>query len=206
LILSGAALGICAPGRALLRRGAGPRDRLCLTGSTGLAGAAMAYLRSGRREAAIESRHLDALLNSWKRPQARVPEGCCLGESGLVTSCQDTSDGLKAAIESMSTASGVGFQVDEECLPVRAEVSAVCGHLGLDPTSVIMGDSVDFELVFTVPEGSVAELAATFTGRGLGFTQIGRATSDRSVILRSTGGDVRPLPGKEWRHAPEPSG
>jgi thiamine-monophosphate kinase len=204
LILSGTAIGVCLPGRALLRRGARPGDCLCLTGATGIAGAAMAYLRSGKKSPAIEKDHKNALLRSWKRPQARVLEGWHLGQSGLVTSCQDTSDGLKAAIESVARASKVGFQVDEHNLPVREEVSAVCDHLDLDPMAVIMGDSVDFELVFTVPERDLDELNAVFTASGLTFTPIGRATSDGSVTLHGVAGEVRPLPGKAWRHTPEP--
>jgi thiamine-monophosphate kinase len=203
LILSGTAMGICEPGRALLRRGARPGDFLCLVGATGMAGAAMAYLRSQQESALIEAEHKEALLAAWRRPQAQVLEGWQLGRCGLVTSCQDTSDGLKAAIESIAMASGVGFQVDERCLPVSDEVSAVCRHLDLDPMSVVLGDSVDFALVFTVSPSNFDELGAIFEASALKFTLIGRATSGRSVTLRNASGAMRPLPGQAWRHSPE---
>src|SRR5215475_3305814 len=116
LILSAAALGVCRPGQSLLRRGAKPGDHLFLTGPTGIAGAAMQYLTSDVTLATIDAHFRGRLLAAWKRPQARVREGIYLGNSGLATSCQDTSDGLKAAIESLGDASGVGFRIERECL------------------------------------------------------------------------------------------
>ena len=200
LILSGTALGVCAPGQAILRRGARPGDRLCMTGATGVAGAAMAYLRAENPSRTIESDHRDVLLASWKRPQARIREGVCLGGSGLASSGLDTSDGLKAAIENIAVASGVGFLVDEEAVPVTQEVAAVCGHLELDLMSTIMGDSVDFELVFTVPESDVGSLTGLFAEAGLSFTTIGHATRATDVRLRGADGRTRSLPGAAWRH------
>jgi thiamine-monophosphate kinase len=203
LILAGTALGVCAPGGALLRRGAKPGDHLCMTGATGVAGAAMAYLRTGRTSDEIEREHRDTLLASWKRPRARVKEGVRLGESGFVSSSSDTSDGLKAAIENISAASGIGFQVDENAVPVTQEVAAVCQHLGLDLMSTIMGDSVDFELVFTVTGNCLDALSASFADAGLNFTRIGRAIAGDTVVLRGGDGETRPLPGEAWRHRPE---
>lgn len=203
LILAGTALGVCPPGGALLRRGASPGDLLCMTGATGIAGAAMAYLRKGELSAEIEACHRDTLLASWKRPRARTDAGERLGSSGLATSALDTSDGLKAAIENIAAASGVGFRVEEASIPVTDEVAAVCDHLGLDPMATVMGDSVDFELVFTVPADRIDRLSALFEAAALTFTTIGRATADRTVALYARDGRSRPLPGAAWRHQPE---
>jgi thiamine-monophosphate kinase len=82
-------------------------------------------------------------------------------------------------------------------------VAAVADFLGLDLTSLMMGDSVDFQLVFTVPEGDLDRLRGVFEDEGLVFHVIGRATSDDAVVLRTTTGGLVPLPGDAWRHAPE---
>jgi thiamine-monophosphate kinase len=205
LILSATALGVCRPGGSLLRRGAQPGDVLCITGSTGTAGAAMQYFRSGKRSPDIEAKLRENLLDAWRQPVARVREGICLGDSGLVTACQDTSDGLKATIESISVASGVGFIVNEESLLVPPEVTAVCNFIGLDVLSVVMGDSVDFQLVFTVPERHLGALQHKFAKQGLDMWPIGQATTTKPVVLRSASGTLGPLPGEAWRHAPEMS-
>ncbi|MGW4115088.1 thiamine-phosphate kinase [Actinosynnema sp. NPDC004786] len=201
LILSATALGVCPGGGSLLRAGAKPGDVVCLTAPTGLAGAAMAYLRAGRLDDAIDEQHLSTMLTNWKRPQARVDEGEALRASGVVTSCQDTSDGLKATLESIASASGVGITVREQDLPVPDAVTAVAKHLGLDPMGIVMGDSVDFELVFTVPQNEVDALAER-----LNFYRIGIVEQEREIALARADGTTTPLPGKAWRHVPDEPG
>ncbi len=194
LILSASALGVCRAGGALLRSGAKPGDIVCLTAPTGPAGAAMAYLRGGTPDPVIDSL-LPSLLANWKRPVARIDEGVALGASGMVTSCQDTSDGLKATLLSIAELSGVGIAVDERAIPVPKAVAAVAAHVGVEPLSLVMGDSVDFELVFTVPARRVDDLAGS-----LDFHQIGVVTEKREVVLIGGGGTRTALPGKAWRH------
>jgi thiamine-monophosphate kinase len=203
LILSATALGVCVPGHALYRHGARSGDLVCLTGPTGIAGAAMSYFRAGTTSAEVEDRFRAQLWESWARPQARVAEGMCLGESGLVTSCQDTSDGLKAAVETIAGASGVGMLIDERQVPLAPEVAAVCRHLGVAPAVFQFGDSVDFELVFTLPAKNVVTLRETFVARGLDFCVIGEVVPGSDVVLRRTDDRRTPIPGEAWRHAPD---
>lgn len=201
LILSASALGVCPAGGSLLRSGAEPGDVVCLTAPTGLAGAAMTYLRAAVSDPIIDTQHLATMLVNWKRPVARVEEGLVLSASGVVTSCQDTSDGLKATLESIAYASGAGIAVHEHSLPVPDSVHAVATHLDLDPMSLVMGDSVDFELVFTVPPAEVDALAEHLT-----FHRIGVVTEDEEVVLAHTDGARTELPGKAWRHVPDKVG
>lgn len=203
LILSGTALGVCKPEHALLRRGARPGDRLCITGSTGLAGAAMEYFRFGERTNEIDQRYKEVLLSAWKQPHARVREGIILGASGLASSCQDTSDGLKAAIEAISAASDVGFTINEANVPLAEPVLAVADHLDRSALSIVMGDSVDFELLFTVPEQNLSLLRSAFAEQDLNFYEIGLATANESIVMRKRDGSLRDLPGKSWRHRPD---
>lgn len=201
LILSAAALGVCPGGGSLLRTGAKPGDVVCLTAPTGLAGAAMAYLRADKPDDVIDEQHLATMLANWKRPRARVDEGRTLRASGVVTSCQDTSDGLKATLESIASASGVGVCVQEQDVPIPGAVTAVAEHLDLDPLGIVMGDSVDFELVFTVPPEQVEALAGK-----LDFHRIGVVRRDAGAVLARTDGTTTPLPGRAWRHAPDDPG
>jgi thiamine-monophosphate kinase len=203
LILSATAFGVCLPGHTLYRHGARPGDVLCMTGPTGIAGAAMSYFRSDTTSDVIENRYRERLLSSWTRPSARVREGVCLGDSSMVTSCQDTSDGLKATVESIAAASGVGVTIDEPLLPVAPEVSAVCEFLDIAPLPCVFGDSVDFELVFSVPRDKVTPLAELFAAQHLGFHTVGEVTAGDDVVLRRADGRRVPLPGVAWRHQSE---
>jgi len=182
LILSGSAVGVVELGRSLRRCGARVGDRLCVTGATGLAAAAQKYfgnLDTGATRLAPAKE--ERLLAAWKRPQALIGHGRCLSGSGVATSCQDSSDGLKAGIQSIAAQSGVGFIVEEAALPVADLVAEVSRLSGSAPTEMIMGDSVDFQLIFTVAPGDLAWLKEVFAADGLAFHEIGTATADRRV-------------------------
>ncbi|WP_394614496.1 thiamine-phosphate kinase [Lentzea sp. JNUCC 0626] len=201
LILSASALGTCRLGGTLFRKGAKPGDLVCITAPTGLAGAAMEYARAKRPSQTIDDLHLETLLDSWRSPTARVDEGIVLGESGRVSSCQDTSDGLKATIECIASASGVGITIFEDAVPVPDSVAEVARHLDLDPLGLVFGDSVDFELTFTAPPAAVDQLSGH-----LDLHVIGEVTDTCEVLLRRPGGGHASLPGKAWRHIPEEAG
>lgn len=202
LILSASAVGVVESGASLRRSGARPGDRLCVTGATGVAAAAQKYFGTldadGTRISASKEEHL---LNAWKRPQALVRHGRCLSTSRMVTSCQDSSDGLKAGVQSIAAQSDVGFVVDEDSLPVADLVAEIAELSGTDRTGLILGDSVDFQLVFTVPPEHVPPLRGIFAANDLSFAEIGEATAAREVVLRRKNGEVEDLPGVPWRHS-----
>lgn len=202
LILSASAVGVVESGRSLLRSGARPGDRLCVSGHTGLAAAAQKYF--GRLDVAgtrISANREAEVLAAWKRPRALVEYGRCLSASGAVTSCQDSSDGLKAAVESIATSSDVGFVVDEDALPVADVVAEIAKLADADLTGLMLGDSVDFELVFTVAPADLPALRDALGAKGLDLFEIGAATPARDVVLRRADATIAELPGKAWRHS-----
>src|SRR5918999_983276 len=68
LILSASAVGVVEPGRSLLRSGARPGDRLCVSGYTGIAAAAQRYFGQTNLEGMrIASDKETELLAAWKR-------------------------------------------------------------------------------------------------------------------------------------------
>jgi thiamine-monophosphate kinase len=173
-----------------------------VTGFTGLAATAQKYFGNfdtdGTRISAAKE---ERLLAAWKRPRALVEQGRCLSMSKVVTSCQDSSDGLKAAVQSIAAQSNVGFVVDEDALPVADLVAEIAQLSGVHPTDLILGDSVDFQLVFTVSPGQLPHLRDRFAAHDLSFVEIGTASPSREVVLRRKDGTVEDLPGVAWRHA-----
>lgn len=202
IILSASALGVCAQGAALTRAGAKPGDLLCVTGPCGVLGAAVAYFpqrvaKGWTLPDSVESR----LIEGWRRPRARVAEGRVLSGGRFASSCQDTSDGLKATIEQLAEASGVGFEVQEEHVAIDPSVAAVAKLIGVDDIALAMSASADFQLAFTVPSERVAPCRKAFAGHGLCFDVIGRATvAESGLSLLGRDGEVRPLPGVAWKH------
>jgi thiamine-monophosphate kinase len=88
-------------------------------------------------------------------------------------------------------------------VPLVEPVLAVADHLDKSALSIVMGDSVDFELLFTVPEQNLSLLRSAFAERDLNFYEIGLATASESIVMRKRDGSLHDLPGKAWRHRPD---
>lgn len=84
----------------------------------------------------------------------RVREGGILAASGVATSMMDLSDGLGTDLPRLAAASGLGFRIHEELLPVRPGFT----------TAQAVGDGEDYELLVTFRPGD-RERGGT-TGRG----------------------------------------
>ncbi|MEU5566164.1 thiamine-phosphate kinase [Micromonospora musae] len=201
LILSGSAIGVCAPGKVLTRGGASPGDVLCLTGPCGLLGAAVAYFpKREEKRWCLPMETEERLVNSWKRPVARVAEGRLLASKPFATACQDTSDGLKATIEQIAEASGVGFDVTIGDVPIDSCVTAVADLMGVQRTALAMSASADFQLAFTVRAQDLDPCRDEFFASGLDLHVIGRATDTGRVRAVGPDGAAGSLPGVAWRH------
>jgi thiamine-monophosphate kinase len=202
IILAGTALGICRKGSVLRRMGAQIGDALCITGPCGILGAAVAYFPKREVNAwALSVEAEEVLLQAWKRPRARVAEGLILSQLPIATACQDTSDGLEATIEQLAAASGVGFEVQANGVPLAPAVLAVAELLGVDPLTLAMSASSDFQLAFTVPSEKLDECARRFASSGLDLFVIGRATEPTSgITLVGDDGTRSELPGVAWKH------
>jgi thiamine-monophosphate kinase len=201
IILSGTALGMCSPGEVLLRSGARPGDVLCVSGDVGSAGAAVAAF--GDPEFDPESLSAQArseMIEAWRRPVARIIEGRLLSQEKLASACMDTSDGLRASIMELGRASGVGFVIREDTITITAAVREVADRLSIDPVSLALSASVDFQLAFTVPFAELPRCHATFANRNLDLRVLGEATRDTAISLLRRDGIIVSLPGVPWRH------
>lgn len=199
LYLSGTAMGVIEPGTALLRSGARPGDHLFVSGETGIAEAARRYFEhvaDGGARLTDNAEHV--LGESWRRPHAEVDLGLRLAESGVVTSCQDTSDGLKATIGQIAEASGVGFDIEADNVRVSPLVEQVAAVTGRRVEDLTFGGSVDFRLVFTVDSGTttVPDILERFAG----VIHLGTATAGGDVRLVRRDRSASSLPGEPWRH------
>lgn len=125
-------LGKVKPSRVLTRSGGSPGDLLFVTGRLG---------------------------GSRKRKHwaffPRLEEGRWLAATGAVSAMMDLSDGLAADLPRLASASGCGFEVEFEKLPVtRGETreAACC-------------DGEDYELLFAVPPRRAKSLTMQFAAR-----------------------------------------
>lgn len=183
IYINTAGFGVVRPGLELSATRIRPGDAVLLSGTLGDHGVAVMAERAGFAfETPIESDCaalnglVDALLDA-------VPEVRCLRDP--------TRGGLAAVLNEYAVASNLGFAIEEDAIPVRAEVSGACELLGLDPLNL----ANEGKLVAIVPaEHAAAALAAMRAhplGRDAALIGHARADSQRFVEMRTSFGGVR---------------
>jgi thiamine-monophosphate kinase len=202
LVLSVAVVGEVAPGRALVRSGARPGDRIVVTGELG--GAAGGLVLS-RAEPDVTSVALSApwgraLVEALERPVARVGEAQVLARSGA-TAMMDLSDGFAKDLSRLCEASGVGARVHVEAVPVSGALADGAAALGVDARTLALSGGEDYELLATLPAGSVGDAAARLSEDfGVGLSDVGEITEEPGLVSVDAEGRVSELEPSGWDH------
>lgn len=129
VFISTAGVGVVPEGIALSGDRAQPGDAVILSGHIGDHGVA---IMSSRENLEFET----AVLSDSAALHGLVAAMVAAAGPSLRTMRDPTRGGLAATLNELAHQSGVGFRIDEEAVPVRAEVAAACELLGLDPLYV----------------------------------------------------------------------
>jgi thiamine-monophosphate kinase len=157
-------IGAVRRGRALLRSGARPGDRVFVTGTLG--GAALE--RAQRR------------VRRVARP--RVAAGRTLSGLRSVGACIDVSDGLVADLGHVCRASAVRARIDTARVPLPRGFAAACARAGRDPLRLALAGGEDYELLFTA-RGPLARADALARRLGVAVAEIGRIEAGAPAVL-----------------------
>jgi thiamine-monophosphate kinase len=132
------------------RSGATPGEVVCVTGTLGRTGAALRLFERGADRAEIDDVER---ANDLFRFEPRIAAGRAVALHA--TAMMDSSDGLARSLHQLAEASGCGFAVESDALPVDEAVCEVADdEEEIRERSVFFGE--DFELVFTVAERNLA--------------------------------------------------
>ena len=203
LMITVTVIGRCASGTAVTRAGAGPGDEVWVTGTPGDAAAVLSTIErvlSGNPDPSPEltRRCRDRLI----APEARVREALELTRICRPTAMIDISDGVAADLGHILEASGCGAELEEKSLPVSEYSRSVASSRGLAPEHFFLHGGEDYELLFTMPAGSLDRLLAGLSSRtGTVFTRIGRIT-DRAgaLVLVAADGEKMNIEKKGFDH------
>lgn len=132
------AVGSCK--KPIYRSGAMPGEVVCVTGTLGRSAAALSLFEAGEKERA----------NELFRFEPRIEAGRALGSRA--SAMMDSSDGLARSLHQLAEASGCGFSIEREALPIDESVHKVAD----DPLEAGVFFGEDFELVVTLPEERVS--------------------------------------------------
>lgn len=169
------ASGHVAPADALRRSGARAGDAVCVTGTLGDAGLALALATGEARAAPADARFAEARLT---RPSPRLAAGAAL--AGAASAAIDVSDGLAADLGHVLAASGVGARVELARLPLSPALARSVPRAQAWRLALTAGD--DYELCFTLAPERAAELERLAEAAGCAISAIG--TIERTPGLR----------------------
>jgi thiamine-monophosphate kinase len=179
--------GEVAPGRAVLRSGAHPGDRVVLTGELGGSAAGLRLSATPGKPTELQL----ALVRRHLRPAARVGEGGVLAAHGA-TAMMDVSDGLAIDLSRLARASGAGATVVLGDVPVA-------GGATLDDA---LGGGEDYELLATLPDDAAVDAARTELTEAFGvpLAEIGRIVEGGGLSAVDADGTERTLEPTGWDH------
>lgn len=199
LTISVTLIGVARRRQVLTRSGARAGDELFVTGSVGAARAGLAYLQSlGTHARAPHDPLMEAAIQRYLYPEARVRTGLLVGRSRSANACMDLSDGLTDALMQVTDASGIGATIDAATLPLDAGAEVWCSIQGFDARSEALSGGDDYELLFAVPRRGRRAFHAAVRLAGTPVTRIGVCTPERGVRLE---GSAEPLTGAAgFRH------
>jgi thiamine-monophosphate kinase len=195
VIVSGVALGTVESSRIMKRdNGMKPGDKVAVTGAFGCTSAGFLHLIE---DVPVPESLRDEVVKSVYMPNARVKEGLALAETGKVTGCMDSSDGLSICLYDLRRSTGYGFVLDTIPVDETAEKFAV--YTDLDPNALALFGGEEYELIFTFkPEDEGVILKAL---ENVGCTPIIIGTvSEGEDIVYDREGDMIPIEKGGWNH------
>jgi thiamine-monophosphate kinase len=173
-------------GKAVLRSGARPGDRIYVSGELGGSAAALRQMR----------KKLKRKLNPTEYPRHFFPEprvelGHILREHGLASAMIDTSDGLSTDLAHICEESGVGAELEAQAIPL-ADVGKPAREVDLE---LALHGGEDYELLFTAPRSRRVPTRIA----GVPITQIGFVTRGKRIFLmkNNIGYELEP---HGWEH------
>lgn len=180
-------IGIAPKGKAILRSGAKPGDRIYVSGELGGSAAAIARMRTHPKK------KLDP--RAYPRhffPEPRLELGRILREKNLASAMIDTSDGLSTDLAHICEESGVGAEIETSAIPL-ANVGKPAHEVDRE---LALHGGEDYELLFTAPRSKRIPNCLA----GVTISQIGRITKSPRIVLWNPQGVGSELHPQGWEH------
>lgn len=165
----------------LTAAGARPGDALVLTKAAALEGT---HILAVDLRARLEGRVSGALLHEaqgYGRELSVVPEARLAVGLGATAMHDPTESGIVGAAWEMAEASGMGFRIDADRVPVRGATRAICAELGVDPLRLIASGA----LLIACRDG--AAMVRGLAQGSIAATVIGEVTQAGRQLIRSDG-------------------
>lgn len=195
VIISGTALGLIDKTKIMKRdNGVKPGDYIATTGTFGLTAAGFKHLLNGYN---LPEEIAQPILDSIYLPKACVSEGVSLSESGAVTGCIDSSDGLAVSLYDLQRSSGFGYRVTN--LPVDPLAEKFAERSNLDSVQLALYAGEEYHLVFTFSPENVGKIKDALYSVGSKPLIIGKVTAGKDILYQRGDVDI-PINPRGWEH------
>lgn len=181
--------------KPLRRDSARAGDDIWVSGDLGGAALGLAHLRGDLTLTADEAA---ACLTHLHRPEPRVRLGLTLVALPRVAAI-DISDGLLADLGHILECSGIGADVQFAQLPAHVAVAARLQESAVARRCLLAGGD-DYELCFTAPPASMADVIAAGTAAGVTVRRIGRIAVEPGLRLFGVDGETLQIEERGFDH------
>lgn len=137
-IITGFMMGLTSPGEYVTSGGAKVGDAIILTKTIAIEGTAILATEGAEFLSSNLSSDIINRGKSLREQISVVKEGVIAFETGHVTAMHDpTEGGLAGGIHELCDASGVGFEIYNDAIPIDSSTKAICEVLGINPLDLI---------------------------------------------------------------------
>lgn len=179
MILSTTCIGKGKKEAMVTSHGARPGDDVFMTKWVGLEGTAI--LAQDKEE------ELKQILSQDQLEEAKgymdylsvVPEGIMAGQAGATAMHDATEGGLLGAVWELAAASGVGIEIQEDCIPLRDVTKRICEYYKINPLGLISSG------VMLITTNQPEKLVSSLKKKNIPITKIGKVIQGPSTLIKN---------------------
>ncbi|MFX1277942.1 MAG: hydrogenase expression/formation protein HypE [Promethearchaeota archaeon] len=160
-------------------------DKIILTGSIGDHGTALMASREGLNITTDLKSDISLLFEIYSIIKSEI-------ENNIIHAMKDpTRGGIAAALNDWAKKSDVSIWIDEEKVPIKKQVSAICDMLGLDPYNIASEGRALLAVDPVYSETILKKIKSTQIGKSAEIIGEVKSENPKRVLLRTIVGGTR---------------
>ncbi|ADT83458.1 AIR synthase family protein [Thermococcus barophilus] len=159
-----------------------PGDAIILTKGAGIEGTAIIASEREDELVGVFGKEFVERAKAFLWKISVVKEALIANEIGVNAMHDPTEGGIANGLHEMADASGLGFEVHYERIPIAEETRKICEYFNLDPLSLISSGA----LLIAAPKENADEIVAALKKENLAASVIGEFLGDKKkrIIIR----------------------
>ncbi|MFX1526800.1 MAG: hydrogenase expression/formation protein HypE [Promethearchaeota archaeon] len=185
LIMAITGIGIKAKHIKILDNNLQPKDKIIITGSIGDHGTALISSREGLNISSDLESDVNTLLEVYDVLKPDI-------NNNYIHAMKDpTRGGIAAALNDWAMKSNIGIMLDEDSIPIKKQVFAVCEMLGLDPFNIASEGRALLSVDPNQAENILQKIKSTKIGKDANIIGEVIAENNKKVLLKTLVGGTR---------------